>query len=157
MNIGCREFIGIIYCVEHFVTRRFDDLEFVVILIDGKTLREEQILLVVRLTTKEEKIILEFVEAKTESNSCVVALLQDLQERGFRAAATLLVLFDGAKGLHKGVLEVFGDQALIQCCQWHKRENVTSKIKDPDFAAETKKKWKRRMPPITMTRQKDNC
>ena len=80
------------------------------------------------------------MEAKTESHSCVVALLQDLQERGFRAAATLLMLLDGAKGLHKGVLEVFGDQALIQRCQWCKRENVTSKIQDPDVAAETRTK-----------------
>ena len=54
--------------------------------------------------------------------------------------ATLLVLLDGAKGLRKGVLEVLGDQALIQRCQWHKRENVISKIQDPDFVAETKKK-----------------
>ena len=80
------------------------------------------------------------VEAKTESHSCVVALLQDLQERGFQVATTLLVLLDGAKGLRKGVLEVFGEQALIQRCQWHKRENVTSKIQDPDFAAETRTK-----------------
>ena len=134
--------------LDHFVTRRLDDLEFVAILIVGKTLREEQILLAMGLTSKGEKIILGFVEAKTESHSCVVALLQDLQERGFRAAATLLMLLDGAKGLHKGVLEVFGDQALIQRCQWYKRENVTSNIKDPDVAAETKKKWRRRMPPI---------
>ena len=40
---------------EHFMTRRFDDLEFVAILIDGKTLREEQILLAVGLTTQGEK------------------------------------------------------------------------------------------------------
>ena len=126
--------------LKHFMTRRFDDLEFVAFLINGKTLREEQILLAAGLTTKGEKIILGFVEAKTESHSCVVALLQDLQERGFQVATTLLVLLDGGKGLRKGVLEVFGEQALIQRCQWHKRENVTSKIQDPEFAAETRKK-----------------
>ena len=36
----------------HFVMRRFDDLEFVAILIVGKTLREEQILLAMGLTSK---------------------------------------------------------------------------------------------------------
>ncbi len=102
--------------LEHFMTRRFDDLEFVAILIDGKTLRQEQILLAVGLTTKGEKIILGFVEAKTRFHSRVVVLLQDLQERGFRAAKTLLVLLNGAKALRKGVLEVFGDQVLIQQC-----------------------------------------
>ena len=58
--------------LEHFVKRCFDDLEFVEILIVGKTLREEQILLAVGLTTEGEKIILGFVEAQTESYSCVV-------------------------------------------------------------------------------------
>ncbi len=38
--------------LEHFMKRRFDDLEFVAILIDGKTLRQEQILSAVGLTTK---------------------------------------------------------------------------------------------------------
>ena len=98
------------------MTRRFDDLEFVAILVDGKTLREEQILLAVGLTTKGEKIILGFVEVKARFHSRVVVLLQDLQERGFRATETLLVLLDGAKGVRKGVLEFFGDQALIQQC-----------------------------------------
>jgi len=41
--------------------------------------------------------------------------------------------------LHRDVREVFGDRALIQRCQWHKRENVTSKISDPEFAKEVKK------------------
>ena len=63
-----------------------------------------------------EKIILGFLQAKSRFHSRVVVLLQDLQERGFRATETLLVLLDGAKGLRKGVLEVFGDQALIQQC-----------------------------------------
>ena len=33
---------------------------------------------------------------------------------------------DGSKGLRKAVNEVFGRGALIQRCQWHKRENVVS-------------------------------
>lgn len=43
-----------------------------------------------------------------------------------------------SRGLHKGVREVFGDRALIQRCQWHKRENVTAKITDRDFAGQIK-------------------
>jgi transposase-like protein len=33
---------------------------------------------------------------------------------------------DGAKGLSKGIKEVMGNKAVIQRCQWHKRENVVS-------------------------------
>ena len=35
-----------------------------------------------------------------------------------------LFIIDGAKGLRKGIHNVFGKQALVQRCQWHKRENV---------------------------------
>jgi len=125
--------------LETFMNRRFDETEFVAILIDGKTLRSEQILLVVGLTRQGQKIILGFMEAKTEAHPCVVALLQNLQARGFQVTGPLLVLLDGAKGLRKGVREVFGDRALIQRCQWHKRENVVSKIRDADFAEQVKK------------------
>jgi transposase-like protein len=33
---------------------------------------------------------------------------------------------DGSKGLRKAVEDVFGGYALVQRCQWHKRENVVS-------------------------------
>ena len=33
-------------------------------------------------------------------------------------------IIDGAKGLRKWIHNVFGKQALVQRCQWHKRENV---------------------------------
>ena len=125
--------------LETFMSRRFDETEFVAILIDGKTLRSEQILLVVGLTRQGQKIILGFMEAKTEAHPCVVALLQNLQARGFQVTGPLLVLLDGSKGLRKGIREVFGDRALIQRCQWHKRENVVSKIRDADFAEQVKR------------------
>ena len=35
-----------------------------------------------------------------------------------------LFIIDGAKGLRKGIHNVFGKQALVQRYQWHKRENV---------------------------------
>ncbi len=35
-------------------------------------------------------------------------------------------MIDGAKGLYKGIKDVLGEKALIQRCQWHKRENVVS-------------------------------
>ncbi len=44
-------------------------------------------------------------------------------------------MLDGAKGLRKGVKEVFGDQARIQ---WHKRENVASKIPNTDVAEQVR-------------------
>jgi transposase-like protein len=33
-------------------------------------------------------------------------------------------VIDGAKGLRKAIQTVFGAEAVVQRCQWHKRENV---------------------------------
>ena len=125
--------------LETFMTRRFDEMEFVALFLDGKTLRSEQIILAVGLTKQGQKVILGFVEAKTEAQGSVIALLHDLQTRGFQAVDSLLVILDGAKGLRKGVQEVFGDQAIIQRCQWHKRENVAGKLNNPDLADQVRK------------------
>ena len=38
----------------------------------------------------------------------------------------LRVVVDGSKGLRQAVREVFGAQAVVQRCTWHKRENVVS-------------------------------
>ena len=38
----------------------------------------------------------------------------------------LLCIIDGAKGLRKALQTVFGPQAVVQRCQWHKRENVVA-------------------------------
>ena len=45
-------------------------------------------------------------------------------ERGLRDENKLLFIIDGANGLRKGIQKVFGRQAPVQRCQWHKRKNV---------------------------------
>ena len=56
------------------------------------------------------------------------ALLADLVERGLATGHSLLIVIDGAKALHKAVVEVFGAQALIQRCREHKKRNVTDAL-----------------------------
>lgn len=51
------------------------------------------------------------------------SILRNLLQRGFTFKQGLLVVIDGAKGLTSAVEQVFGSYALIQRCQWHKREN----------------------------------
>ncbi|MEM0938978.1 MAG: transposase, partial [Bacteroidota bacterium] len=36
------------------------------------------------------------------------------------------MVIDGAKSIRKAVQAVFGTKAIVQRCQWHKRENVVS-------------------------------
>ena len=55
-------------------------------------------------------------------------MLADPVERGLDNTRTLLIVIDGAKALHKAVMEVFGARALIQRCREHKKRNVTDAL-----------------------------
>ena len=46
------------------------------------------------------------------------------QRPGLKLDQEILFIVDGGKGIHKGIREVMGENALIARCQWHKRENV---------------------------------
>ncbi len=120
--------------LEEFETRRFDNQTFAVLLLDSKYLAGMQMIVAMGITTEGEKIVLGFTESRTENGAQLVSLLQDLLRRGFTHTDTLLVQVDGSKGLRKGVSEVFGSAAAFQRCQWHKRTNVTSYIKDEQEA-----------------------
>jgi len=43
---------------------------------------------------------------------------------GLHLEQGLLCIIDGAKGIRSAIQKVFGERALVQRCQWHKRENV---------------------------------
>ena len=124
--------------LEAFEKRTFESEEFVGLLIDGKSLRQQQMLVCVGLTREGKKRVLALAECKTEHTAAVRGMLQHLLARGFRHTERILVMVDGAKGIAKGVREVFGDAALIQRCQWHKRENVASKIRNKTVAAQVR-------------------
>ena len=66
------------------------------------------------------------MQTGTENERVGRQLLDQLVERGLRVDRGLLCVIDGSRGLRKAVYEGFGTKALIQRCQWHKRENVVS-------------------------------
>ena len=112
--------------LREFESRRFDDTRFVGLFADGKYLAGEQIVLALGVTEQGLKRPLGFIETSTENSLSVGQLFRTLKERGFSSEGGLLCVLDGSKGLSKAVNEVFGKDALIQRCQWHKRENVLS-------------------------------
>lgn len=109
-----------------FQQRDLSHHDFVGLMIDGKHLAREQMIIVLGITSKGFKIPLDFIQATTEHHRPIQELLANLKERGICFEEGLLVSIDGAKGLRKAVEEVFGHVAFIQRCQWHKRENVVS-------------------------------
>ena len=48
--------------------------------------------------------------------------------RALDVSQGLLVIVDGGKGLRAAVHKAFRHRALVQRCQWHKRENVVSYV-----------------------------
>jgi putative transposase len=104
--------------------RRLETYDLVALLLDGKTFAEDEMVTAVGVTITGEKVLLGFVQTATENRKVCAAFLRELVERGLQIEAGVLVVTAGAKGLHAAVREVCGSAALLQRCQWHKRENV---------------------------------
>ena len=96
--------------------------------IDGVHFADHVVLAAVGIDVDGEKHPLGLREGATENAAACKALLEDLIERGLNPNRTLLVVIDGAKALRRAVLDSFGERALIQSCQAHKKRNVTDAL-----------------------------
>jgi len=123
-----------------FLERRLDRYAIVALLLDGKTFAEDEMVIALGVTLTGEKVLLGFVQTATENEQVCAAFLRELVERGLRADQGLLCVIDGAKGLRKALQTVFGPQAVVQRCQWHKRENVVKYLPKGQQAT-----WRRKL------------
>lgn len=73
-----------------------------------------------------EKTPLGFIQATTEYEKVVREFWKGLLDRGLNIEEGILCIIDGARGLRSAIRKVFADKAMVQRCQWHKRENVVS-------------------------------
>jgi putative transposase len=110
------------------MSRDLRQLRVVALLIDGVHFGEHVVLAAVGVDEHGDKHVLGLREGATENAAAVRALLADLVERGLDPNHTLLIVIDGAKALHKAVVEVFGAHGLIQRCREHKKRNVTDAL-----------------------------
>ena len=117
---------------KHFCERTYEDHNFVALLIDGKYLASEQMVVALGITDKGIKIPVGFIQTSSENSRAISQLLKQIINKKFTFTHGLLVIIDGSKGLHKAVTDVFGKKVVIQRCQWHKRENVLSYLSDRD-------------------------
>jgi len=113
-----------------FEERDLSDHHFVAIFIDGKYLAKEQMVIVLGVTQTGEKIPSGFVLTHTENANSISQLLKDLLSRGLNPEQGILFVIDGSKGILKAIKEVMGDYAVIQRCQWHKRENIVNYLNE---------------------------
>jgi transposase-like protein len=99
--------------------------DVVAIFLDGKHFStDHEIVVAIGIMMSGEKVVLGLVETSTENYAVCRDFMRSLVERGMRIDNPLLCVVDGGKGLYKGLKEVLGEQAVVQRCQWHKRENV---------------------------------
>jgi transposase-like protein len=110
------------------MSRDLSGLTLVALLIDGVRFAEHLVLVAVGVDGRGQKHVLGLREGATENAAAVRALLSDLIERGLNPNRSLLVVIDGARALHKAVVEVFGAHALVQRCREHKKRNVTEAL-----------------------------
>ena len=104
--------------------RRFDDLDILVIYIDGLVFAEHHILAAVGIDAQGYKHVLGIQQGASENATAVKALLEHLVERGIRADAKYLYVIDGSKALRQGIDAIFGSNNPIQRCRLHKERNV---------------------------------
>jgi putative transposase len=108
--------------------RDLSGLKLVVLLIDGVHFAEHVVLAAVGIDVDGTKHPLGLREGATENAAACKALLEDLIERGLNPNRALLVVIDGAKALRRAVLDTFGERALLQRCQAHKKRNVADAL-----------------------------
>jgi transposase-like protein len=103
--------------------RRFDDLEILIVYIDGIRFDEHHVIVALGVDIEGKKHLLGVREGATENAAVVTELLEDLVARGLSAQRRLFVI-DGSKALRAAIERVFGEKVPVQRCRNHKLRNV---------------------------------
>jgi len=125
--------------------RRFDEIDLLVIYLDGKHFGGHQVICAIGVDSQGKKHILGLTEGATEKAVVVKELLEELVARGVSPERRRLFVIDGSKALRKAIDDVFGKQHPVQRCQAHKRRNVISylpKEMQAQVAAVLRAAWK---------------
>ena len=108
--------------------RRWDQIEILVIYIDGQRFGAHHILSAVGVSVDGKKHILGIEPGATENAAAVKRLLTHLRDQGLPTDRKYLFVIDGAKALRAGIEEVFGAQQPVQRCRNHKIRNVLDEL-----------------------------
>lgn len=124
-----------------WLARPIGELDLPVVMIDGIHFRDRVILLALGIDAQGNKHVLGLREGSTEATRVVASLLSDLVERGLDAQRMRLWVIDGGKALRRAIVQTFGQCALVQRCQEHKRRNVLEHLSE-DMHASVKRALK---------------
>jgi len=108
--------------------RRWDQIDILVIYIDGQRFGAHHILSAVGVSVDGKKHILGIEPGATENAAAVKRLLTHLRDQGLPTDRKYLFVIDGAKALRAGIEEVFGAEQPVQRCRNHKVRNVLDEL-----------------------------
>jgi putative transposase len=108
--------------------RRWDDVEILVIYLDGQRFGEHLIISAVGVDVEGKKHILGLAAGATENAAAVKGLLTHLRDQGLPTDRKYLFVVDGAKALQSAIDEVFGAEQPVQRCRNHKLRNVLDEL-----------------------------
>ena len=117
--------------------RRFDEVDLLVIYIDGVQFAEHHVIVAVGVDSGGCKHILGLAEGATENAVVAKGLLEDLVARGVNPKRRRLFVIDGSKALRKAIDAVFGTDQPVQRCRKHKLDNVAGYLPE-DLAKQVK-------------------
>ena len=114
--------------VEKLLNRRFDDVDLLIIYVDGMHFGEQCVIGAVGVDDQGNKHVLGIQEGATENSAAAKDLLQSLVERGVNPERRRLFVIDGSKALRAAINAVFGNAGLVQRCRQHKLRNVVERL-----------------------------
>lgn len=114
--------------LEALAERRFDEVDILVVYIDGIIFGEHHVIVAVGVDSEGSKHVLGLREGASENGVVVKALLEDLVERGLAAERRRLFVIDGGKALRSAITQVFGASSPVQRCRAHKIRNVVGHL-----------------------------
>jgi transposase-like protein len=114
--------------LEELAERRFDDLDLLIVYLDGMRLGSHHILGAVGVDSTGQKHVLGLRQGSSENTTVVTELLNDLVRRGLSPDRRRLFVIDGSKALRAAIDAVFGADNPVQRCRAHKLRNVVDHL-----------------------------
>ena len=114
--------------LKRLLERRFDDVELLIIYIDGMHFGDHCVLAAVGVDLEGRKHVLALREGATENAEAAKDLLQHLVDHGIDPKRRRLFIIDGSKALRTAINAVFGAETPVQRCRNHKLRNVLGRL-----------------------------
>jgi putative transposase len=114
--------------LESLTARRFDQLELLIIYLDGMVFGDHHVIGAVGVDAEGHKHLLGIQEGATENAAAVKDLLERLVEQGVDPKRKRLFVIDGSKALRTAINAVFGADHPVQRCRQHKLRNVLDRL-----------------------------